>query len=174
MARRDALRSRGRSILVLVMIALPVMGVTAADVVMQTVEISGAEALERRLGQADAAVTFNRGAGQVLQGFDPDYQSTWDGRRRRGPAPDAEDISRVLGRDVRAVEWRRGTRLVTTRKGVVDAESTMLDLRDPLARGIFTLERGALPESDGEVVINNALAERGFAVGDPIEVAPAP
>ena len=50
MARRDALRARGRSILVLVMIALPVLAVTAADVVIQTRHVSGAEALDRRLG----------------------------------------------------------------------------------------------------------------------------
>ena len=31
-ARRDALRSKGRSALVVAMIALPVLGVTAADV----------------------------------------------------------------------------------------------------------------------------------------------
>ena len=36
MARRDAVRARGRSVLVLVMIALPVLAVTAADVVIQT------------------------------------------------------------------------------------------------------------------------------------------
>ncbi len=35
-ARREALRARGRSALVLAMIALPVLGVTAADVVIQT------------------------------------------------------------------------------------------------------------------------------------------
>ena len=56
MARRDAVRHRGKSVLVLVMIALPVLGVTAADVVIQTQEVSGSEAMERRLGTADALV----------------------------------------------------------------------------------------------------------------------
>ena len=39
-ARRDARRARGRSLLVVAMIALPVLGVTAADVVARTYELS--------------------------------------------------------------------------------------------------------------------------------------
>ena len=56
LARRDALRDKGRSILVLVMIALPVLAVSAADVVYQTNDVSGVESLDRRLGSADARI----------------------------------------------------------------------------------------------------------------------
>ena len=50
LARRDAQRHRARSILVLVMIALPVLAVTAADVMIQTSGVSGAESVDRRMG----------------------------------------------------------------------------------------------------------------------------
>ena len=63
--------SRGRSILVLVMIALPVLAVTAADVVIQTQDVSGAEALDRRLGAADARVNVQEGVSRVYQGPTP-------------------------------------------------------------------------------------------------------
>ena len=56
LAWRDALRSRGRSVLVLVMIALPVLAVTTADIVYRTSEVRGAESLDRRIGAADALV----------------------------------------------------------------------------------------------------------------------
>jgi putative ABC transport system permease protein len=56
LARREALRARGRSILVLAMIALPVLAVTAADVVLQTQSVSSVEGLDRRLGSAAAQV----------------------------------------------------------------------------------------------------------------------
>ena len=72
LARRDALRNQGRSILVLVMIALPVLAVSAADVVYQTSDVAGAESLDRRLGTADARVAVSPGSGRVIQGFDPD------------------------------------------------------------------------------------------------------
>ena len=44
-ARRDALRHRGRSILVLVMISLPVLAVSAAAVVIKTAEVTGVEGM---------------------------------------------------------------------------------------------------------------------------------
>ena len=59
-ARREAWRAKGRSILVLTMIALPVLAVTAADVVIATSEVKGAEAVERRIGGADALVRVDR------------------------------------------------------------------------------------------------------------------
>ena len=81
-ARREAVRARGRSVLVLVMIALPVLGVTAADVITQTAEITGAEALERRLGTADARISVEPGPTQVRQTADPDFGGwSMDGSR---------------------------------------------------------------------------------------------
>ncbi len=72
MARRDAVRARGRSLLVLAMIALPVLAVTAADVVLQTQSVSGVESLDRRLGSADALVSTQPEVAQVAQAPDPD------------------------------------------------------------------------------------------------------
>ena len=79
LARRDALRNRGRSILVLVMIALPVLAVTAADVVIQTSQVSGVESLDRRLGSADAQIEVPAGGAPMLQAFDPYDGSTSTG-----------------------------------------------------------------------------------------------
>lgn len=56
-ARRDAWRFKGRSFLVLAMIALPVLGVSALDLTLRSSEISTAESLNRELGQADARFT---------------------------------------------------------------------------------------------------------------------
>ena len=72
LARRDALRHRGRSVLVLVMIALPVLAVTAADVLIQTSTVSGVESVDRRMGSAQALVTVTDGIGVVQQAPDPD------------------------------------------------------------------------------------------------------
>ena len=47
-ARRDALRARGRSLLVLVMIALPVAAVAIADTAYNTSDVSGGERSTRR------------------------------------------------------------------------------------------------------------------------------
>ena len=121
LARRDALRSRGRSILVLVMIALPVLGVTAADVVLQTSQLSGAEGLDRRLGAADARVSFQPGITKVLQAFDPDDASSGAGAGRDEEVVGGlADVRRALGRDVHGVAWNRGDVRVETDHGVAN------------------------------------------------------
>ena len=50
LARRDAVRHRGRSIRVLVMIALPVLAVSAADVVFLTSDVDSVESRDRPRG----------------------------------------------------------------------------------------------------------------------------
>ena len=62
------MRYRGRSILVLVMIALPVLAVTAADVVIHTADVRGAESIDRRMGSAAALVTVQDGPGRSCSG----------------------------------------------------------------------------------------------------------
>ena len=85
-ARRDALRHRGRSLLVLVMIALPVLAVTAADVLIQTSNVSGVESIDRRMGSAEAVVTTSLGSGKVVQTQELGKQAAgvvnfvWDGK----------------------------------------------------------------------------------------------
>src|SRR3954467_12675351 len=61
MARRDALRHRGRSVLVVVMIALPMLALAGADVLARTMQLSPAEKVTRNMGQADAVVTVAGG-----------------------------------------------------------------------------------------------------------------
>ncbi len=168
MARRDALRARGRSTLVLVMIALPVLAVTAADVVIATQSISGGEALERRIGGSDALVTA-AGGSAVQQAFDPDDGTTWSGDGT-GAATTVDDVRRVLGGDVRALELRVGGAVVSTDRGRSDVEVTEVDLRDPLADGLFALESGRLPASADEVVVNADLASRGPGPGEQLEL----
>ena len=168
-ARRDALRARGRSALVLVMIALPVLAVTMADVVMHTQDVRGAESLDRRLGASTALVRAEAGAGAYLQTPDPDDNSFSTGEGGTRPMLTADRVSSVLG-GARLVERRSGDLRVTTDRGVTNAGATELDLGDRAATGLFDLKDGRLPLSTDEVVINHALAEKGYALGDRLEV----
>ena len=66
-ARREALRARGRSILVLVMIGLPVLAIVALDTLVRTADVSTVEGLDRQIGAADALVTSTASTGPVDQ-----------------------------------------------------------------------------------------------------------
>ena len=162
LARRDALRSRGRSILVLLMIALPVLAVTAADVVIQTQDVSSAESLDRRLGAADARVNVQEGVGRVYQGPDPDEVSSSEVGGK--DVLTADEVSDALG-GARLVEERIGSASIVSTKGVADVEVTEVDLSDPVTRGLFDLTSGRWPAAKNEVVVNEALTRQGLRGG---------
>lgn len=170
LAWRDAVRAKARSALVLVLVALPVLGVVAADVVIATSRVSGSEAIERRLGTADALVSFTGQQGRVYQGFDPDDGSgTWQSSGNN-LATGLSDVGRVLGRPVTGVEWQTWGVEVRTERGAVSATLDAVDTSDPLTHGLFRVVSGRLPAAPGETAINGALADRGFGIGDRIEV----
>ncbi|WP_193604943.1 ABC transporter permease [Nocardioides dongkuii] len=166
LARRDALRAKGRSVLVLAMIALPVLAVTAADVVLETQDVDSVESLDRQLGSATASVTVNLARG-VVQAPDPELYSGWSDAA--DTIATAEQVAGVLG-DARLVEWRASTVGVATEAGRADVEVLEVDLRDPVADGLARLDEGRLPRTSDEVVVNAALAAKGYAVGDRLDL----
>ena len=171
LARRDALRHRRRSVLVLVMIALPVLGVTAADVVIATAQVSAVEGLDRRLGAASALVEVQRGLGTVQQAPDPDAGFA-SGGEQGGGLLDADRLAQELG-GARLVELRRGDAQVATDQGRSYASVLEVDLGDPVTRGMTELVSGRLPTEPDEVVVNQAMLDEGYAVGDVLEATQA-
>lgn len=166
-ARREALRHRGRSLLVVLMIALPVLGVTAADVVMHTSDVSSSESVDRRLGSAAALVRVEPGTSDIEQGIDPDQASSSSNGGDRTAT--AEQISDIVGG--RLLDYRSADIQVVTDKGKANGEATEVDLGDPATDGLFDLTSGRLPRSADEVVVNQAMLDEGYAVGDPLDLA---
>ena len=170
LAWRDLARAKARSALVLFMIALPVLAVTAADVLYQTSEISGTEALDRRIGGADARITVDEWTTRVIQGPDPDHGAASSEGGEDGQVPSLADLSTALGRDLRGLTQVSGETRVETDKGVAAAEASEMDLGDPLASGLFRIDEGRAPAAPDEVVVNHDLAERGPGLGETLRV----
>jgi putative ABC transport system permease protein len=169
-AWRDALRHRGRSILVLVMISLPVLAVSAAAIVIKTSQVEGIEKADRVLGAADARIA-TEGRGQVLQAADPSSGDSGSrGEADRDDLPTTEELGAILGGEARFVPIAEGWRAVRLGDRIVNFSTTGVDLLDPLAEGLFELEDGRLPSAPGEVVVNDAMLAKGLAVGDAVEV----
>ena len=165
LAWRDALRSRARSILVLVMIALPVMAVTAAAVVQATSDIDGVDAIPRTMGAAQARIEPI--GGTVLQA--PDPLTGMYGTRSAGAQPTLADLSDVLG-DREVITIASGYTEVPLGDRRLEVLPTEVDLRNPLTDGLFDLGAGRLPTKQGEAVINDAFVARGVAIGDTLDV----
>ena len=161
--QREARRAKWRSLLVILMIALPVAGVTAIAVTYKTYDVNTVEGLDRRLGTEAAARIDAQSPAPVRQGIDPDRTSQWLDETGTEPL-DAAGLRAAVGdRPVLSVD-DYGLDLRTD-KGVAWASGLRTDLSDPLATGLTRLTDGRLPQGSDEVVVNAALAARGPGLG---------
>ena len=147
------------------MIALPVLGVTAADVVIQTSEVSGTEAIERRLGTADARVRSSAASPTSRRPPTPTTAASWSGGGRAAGAAGPSTTSRPRwAATSSAVELvTGGASRSSTDAGRPTSRSieTDLDLR-PDRRHSTGSPTGGCPSGAGEVVVNGALADAGL------------
>ena len=168
-ARRDALRHRGRTLLVLAMVGLPVLAVVGADTVARTADISPVEALPGQLGAADARLT---GVAREQVWADPLTGDPYGGGAPADPAWTLADVVAALpaGSTVQeVVSGRLGYRTATGR-GTADAYAD--DLTDPLRTGAVDLLGGRLPSAAGELAVTRDLADRGLDLGAELTVGP--
>lgn len=175
LARREAMRRRGQTVLMLVLICLPVVAVTAATVVWRTQDVAAVEGLDRRMGAAQAHVETS-GLARIVQAPDPQDFSTGVGDQQEYGVEGAigrDDLDRVLdvlGGERPAVPLATASLGFRTDQGLGDVETLETDLASPLADGLLEPVRGAYPPGPGEVVVNQALADRGPGLGETLTV----
>lgn len=167
-AARDALQHKGRSLLVLTMIALPVLVVSAVITLFATSEVSGPERIERKMGAAEAIV-WSEYRQRVEQVPDPFDWERWPVGGRVNP--DITDVAAVLGPDAHFVEKRSGyVEVRGSDRRLVSFMADEVDLTHPVTRGLFELTDGRLPLEVHEVVVNEPSAEAGFEIGTRIKI----
>lgn len=168
LARREAWRRKGQTALMLVLICLPVVAVTAAAIVWRTQDVSSAEGVDRRMGSADALVEATTSS-RIAQGFDPEQGSGWFGDPLDEPHG-LDDVLAVLGSDRTAIPFGRESLEFRTEKGLGTLETLDTDLADPLSDGLVEPVEGTYPPGPGEVVVNQAVVDRGPGIGDTLTV----
>ncbi|GAA1146098.1 hypothetical protein GCM10009664_12780 [Kitasatospora gansuensis] len=180
-ARRDALRAKGRSALIIAMIALPVVGVTGADIVARSTQLSPQERGTRLMGTADAYVSTGTQPGwRLVQGAEPTSRNV-SVLSQNGPKPtptpeeqarSAQPLQRLLEQALPAdakllpVEATTGYHLTSTTYGQGQVQTWGMDLTDPLTAGITTLRQGSWPAAPFEVAATTGfLTDSGLKVG---------
>ncbi|GAA2573530.1 ABC transporter permease, partial [Actinomadura fulvescens] len=167
-ARRDALRSKGRTILVLCMIGLPVMAIVALSVLFKTGEWSARESLPYDLGRADARFT---GVARSPVTQNPADTTFGGAGMDEAPKPwSTEEMTRQVrakyGPDAKVLPYVVGKAAgIRTERGLLQVEVTEVDLRDPLTAGLAMLRKGRLPATADEVALPSKFQERGFRLG---------
>ncbi|MGN5634375.1 FtsX-like permease family protein [Streptomyces sp. AC154] len=169
-ARRDAMRAKGRSALVVAMIAIPVLGVTALDVTYRSVDNTTTEKLAAQLGSADALFKDPQ-AGPLDQSVDGDDY----GPLSEEPQPDggipAIDLRTAFPKGSRSVSIQSVPANVTTGYGVADVDIVEFRTSDAMARGMIDLVDGAFPKGTGEMAATEAfLKSAGLHIGSHITV----
>ena len=178
LARRDVRRSPGRSLLIVAMVALPVSGAAAIDVVLRTADVRGAERIELELGRtADARVVAQPAGDLIVQR--PDEASGVPPAVVTGPGETTAETEQLPPTDplpllppgTRSIPDARAEVQVRTAKGLTRAAFRELDYADPLADGLYAQVDGRAPRTTEEVAVSVALlAVLGLEVGDDLEV----
>ncbi|MEV6394997.1 ABC transporter permease [Streptomyces sp. NPDC051907] len=167
-ARRDAWRSKGRSFLVLAMIALPILGVSAADLTVRSAELSAEQKLERTLGAADAQISdAQTGGTPILQSPDGQNMAPASDDYDNKPWPDGEtNVTKAMPEGSTSLTDTSGSAKLKTTHGLLNTEIRELKSSDPLAKGIMVLDSGRLPQKPDEVAATTHFLESsGLKVG---------
>ncbi|MFZ0158934.1 MAG: FtsX-like permease family protein, partial [Kineosporiaceae bacterium] len=182
-ARRDALRHKGRNLLVAIMVALPVLAVSAVDVLYRTSSLEPADRIAVELGTRAQALV--RGVGsRVEQSTDGQQSSTVDDGTAASFASAAsvplEQIEQRLAaltsagdRLVHTIEWFGAPRLRVSGRSIA-ASWWEVDLAEPELAGLYTTISGRSPAAAGEIAVSEALADHaGLHPGDTLDVPEA-
>ena len=175
-ARRDARRAKGRSALVIAMIALPILAVSAADLTFRTAQLSPAENLTRELGAADARYEIATQGSPVRQNPEGDYveydENADDAVWEDDPRSDDEVLAQVqeaLPDGASLLSDTTAYVTSSTSTGLTNVELREIDAANPLTEGMLTLLRGEFPSEPGEVAATQAFLDTsGLRVGSEI------
>jgi putative ABC transport system permease protein len=174
-ARREARRAKGRSALVLAMITLPVAALAFIAVGQDTFTLTPNERADRLMGAAQAVVVWPYD-GPVHQGPNELFAFVTLGAPSKAAEPTAppsvERLLALLPPGTRAIDDQAGTLSVHTAAGIGTLGARMLDVTDPLARGIYRPLSGRASASTDEVALTPAAARRiGVGVGGSVRLA---
>ncbi|MFB8172513.1 FtsX-like permease family protein [Kitasatospora purpeofusca] len=182
-ARRDALRAKGRSALVVAMVALPVLGVAGADVVFRSADLDPGEKVVRAMGQSAAELRILDRGGVVLQAPNPEEdfhltdasetkkengQPAYTPEQRLSLDTEPGELARRLLPGATLVPFREGPYTATsTAEGLTNVRITEADLADPVWRGRYDIVKGRAPSADHEVAASQEfLNTSGLRIGD--------
>lgn len=159
--RRDAWRNKGRSLLVLVLVGLPVLILTVVDVGWRTYQLTPEQVLTRQIGSADLAVTAGRDG--VVQQSPRGWLD--GGGYSLGPVPttapqtEATLLNALPARSRAIMDVTANAQLpIRAPGGVQYAPVIGLDYADPIARGLVVQQAGRAPRTSAEVAVTSRLA----------------
>ncbi|MFI9643041.1 FtsX-like permease family protein [Micromonospora sp. NPDC051925] len=172
-ARREARRARGRTALVLAMIALPVLALSFVAATYDMADLTRAERFDQQYGAADVVLRWAT--------ENPLYQDAWGesnwarqgeqvSRRRPVNRAEVEALLPPGSRVSQVSRWVPFEVRIGDRTRTLDGRA--LDLTDPLPRSMVRLRAGRVPTASDEVAVSSRAGGRlGVRVGGTVASA---
>lgn len=160
MARRDISRHRGRSLLIVLLIMVPVAGMSGAATLVQSMQETPAERVQHQLGDTQARFrNMHAYNADVVQ--DPVVE-TATGSRNYAPDPDfaPRDPKDAIPPGYRVLTESQLTLRVTVGAAEVPLMAKAVEALDPAFTGKYTLLDGRAPAESDEVLVSRGLLER--------------
>lgn len=174
LARRDIRKHKGRSLLVVLLVGLPVLAIAFAASAYSTVSVSQTEALPRQMGTAQASIVD---PGTPTQAVTQYVDGTVTGpagpaKRQTGYRPRSawtpQRVERLTGGVARErVDVHAEVALGDRR---IEANVVGIDGASPAAPGIVRLLSGRWPRSSHEVVVGPTLRSEGVPASGALTV----
>jgi putative ABC transport system permease protein len=173
MARREVLRAKGRSALIILMILAPIAIMTLIDVTARSALLSDEETVRRATGAADTRVNWS-GISSIEQNVVGEWRPA--GNNVATPSNDSlgePDVrsqfpgSTVISEDRTSVRAR-------SKDGIAFVEFRMIDYSNPVVAGLYEQKSGRAPQSTNEIALTKSAAERlGATVGKRVDILTA-
>lgn len=170
-ARRDALRARGRSALIVAMVALPILALTTADVLARSAQLDPTERVARELGTTQGQLQLI--GRPVVQAPNPlttgwTEPATPDNTGTPDVPPPIDPVS-VAPAGYRLLTQREGRVQTRTATGIAPASWTEVAVGDKAFTGRYARVAGRAPRTDSEVAVSSKLLDRlGVQVGQDV------
>lgn len=153
-ARREASRAKGRTLLVVAMIAMPVLALSFAAATYDSMKVSKAEQHVRAFGSATGTL-----------GFSPPDSS------ENVKPPTTADLQTKGPAGVRVSPTFSDYVVMRTATGVGTLNAYGIDTTDPMTKGLVRTIRGRTPTADDEVAVSeSALSRFGVTIGGTVTV----
>lgn len=169
-ARRNTIRSLGRSVLIALLVALPIAGLTAVAVTFASGEPTAEERVSTELAGNGARLHVVSSAGSEVS-QEPLFSENWiiTAGERAGPGV---DLSTVLPKGTRILPLYSAG-FVTT---AADSGGVNLSVTEGLSweesfSGMYDIVEGVAPKHDREILATHALLDRlNIRIGDTVSL----
>lgn len=169
MAWRDIRRHRGRSALIITLIALPIFALSAAATVGMSTVPTPTETVAMELGQTQGRLSdLHAQSSKTVQ---PVSGDTGNGGGAVNAEPDPSFVPTLpvdaVPSGFSAISWHSTTVHTPVGKAQVELSATIADVLNPAFKGKYTLLDGVVPASATQALATRGLLERfGLALGD--------